>query len=284
MPTRLLTQPVAYPLHLNQVRQHLREDLTENDGLIELYLSSAINEAFAITGRQLVAARYQAVFDYLPCQLELDVAPLIQVVGVQYLDGNNQWQTVAATDYVVESSFKPRITHTLGINWPVPQGQIGAVQVTFDAGYVAYMQAESTANSLFLYNWRPLAVNDVLRFSNSGGALPSPLQKHTNYYVNEVVSADTYKVSAMPGGAVIDIIDNGSGYHYAGQIGLDATSGQAQLGDAPGEIPAGLLAYLLMETETLYSFRGNLINTPGSTINEHPFRKYMLDPYRTSYL
>lgn len=275
MPTRLITPPVAYPLHLDAIRQHLREDLTENDGLIEIYLQRAIEEAQAATGRQLVAARHQAVFDCLPCQLTLDVSPLIQVVGVQYLDSNDQWQTVPTTDYVVEASFTPRLTHKLGIQWPTPQGQIGAVQVTFDAGYVASCDFDSAADTIRLYGWKDLAVGDTLRLSNSGGALPKPLKAKTDYYVQAVVSAGLYKLAASNGGAAIDILDNGAGWHYAGQTGADGTG---------GEIPGGLLSWLLMEVETQFSFRGNLINTPASTINEHPFRKHLLDPYRTSYL
>jgi uncharacterized phiE125 gp8 family phage protein len=275
MPTRIITPPVAYPLHLCDVKQHLREDLTENDGLIEVYLAQSIESAFAVTGRQLVAARFQKVFDCLPCQLELDVAPLIQVVGVQYLDGNSQWQTVPATDYVVEASFKPRITHTLGIQWPTPQEQIGSVQVTFDAGYVAFAEFDSAANTMRLHNWKALQVGDVLRLRNSGGVLPQPLKPKANYYVQSVVAADTYTLSATAGGPAITLLDNGAGWHYAGQIGAAGTE---------GEIPGGILAYLLMETETLYSYRGGLINTPASTLNENPFRKHLLDPYRLSYL
>lgn len=277
MPTRLITPPVAYPLHLDQVRQHLREDLSENDGLLEIYLAKAIEKAFAVTGRQLVAARYQAVFDSLPCLLQLDVAPLIQVVGVQYLDANSQWQSVAAGDFMVEASFTPRLIHNLGVAWPVPQRQIGSVRVTFDAGYVAYMVADRSNDTIKLHGWKDLVVGDVLRLSNSGGALPKPLKRKTNYYVQAVIAPGTYKLSETNGGAAIALTDNGAGYNYAGQIGQSE-------GDGYGEIPGGLLAWLLLEVETLNSFRGNLINTPASTINKNPFADNLLDPYRMSFL
>ena len=273
--TNIIAPPVAYPLHLDAVRKHLREDLTENDDLIEIYLAKAIAEAFHVTGRQMVAARFQAVFDCLPCELVLDVAPLIQVVGVQYLDGNNQWQTVDPANYVVKAELQSRVTHKLGIQWPVPQGQIGAVQVTFDAGYVAVMEADAVADTVKLIGWKDLVVGEVLRLSNSGGALPKPLKPQTTYYVQAVVSPGVYKLAATLTGAAIDITDNGAAYHYAGQLGIN---------DGDGVIPGGLLSWVLLETETAYSFRGSLINTPASTINEHSFRKHLLDPYRTSYL
>jgi hypothetical protein len=84
-----------------------------------------------------------------------------------------------------------------------------------------------------------------------------------------------YKLAATLTGAAIDITDNGAAYQYAGQVGIN---------DGEGVIPGGLLSWLLLETEAAYSFRGSLINTPASTINENPFRKHLLDPYRTSYL
>lgn len=275
MPSLLITPPAAYPLHLDQIRLHLREDLTENDGLIEIYLAKAIEKAFAVTGRQMVAARYQAVFDDLPCELHLDVAPLIQVVGVQYLDGNHQWQSVATGDFVVEAGFTPRVTHKLGVAWPQQQNQIGSVRLTFDAGYVALMTADSAAGTVTLKGWRDLAIGDVLRLSNSGGALPGPLQRQTDYYVQEVVAPGTYRLALTNGGPAIVLGDNGTGYSYAGQTGIN---------DGEGVIPGGLLSWLLLEVETLYSFRGNLINTPASTINKNPFADNLLDPYRMGYL
>jgi hypothetical protein len=45
------------------------------------------------------------------------------------------------------------------------------------------------------------AVNEPKVFSNSGGALPAAITAGTVYYVKTVLDANTYTISATPGGA-----------------------------------------------------------------------------------
>lgn len=54
--------------------------------------------------------------------------------------------------------------------------------------------------------------NDVIMFSNSGGALPTGLSATTRYYVRDKTTND-FKVALTAGGAVVDITDGGSGTH-----------------------------------------------------------------------
>ena len=56
------------------------------------------------------------------------------------------------------------------------------------------------------------AVNDPVVFSTDG-ALPTGLTAGTNYFVKTVLTADTFTVSATPGGAAIDTSSAGSGTH-----------------------------------------------------------------------
>lgn len=63
-------------------------------------------------------------------------SPLASVVSIQYLDMSGTWQTMPATDYTVDATCEPaRITPVFGKIWPISLPQIGAVAVTFDAGY-----------------------------------------------------------------------------------------------------------------------------------------------------
>ena len=59
-----------------------------------------------------------------------------------------------------------------------------------------------------------LSVNMTVVFATTG-ALPSPLVAGTTYYVQSVIDANTFTVSATPGGAAIATTTNGSGTHYA---------------------------------------------------------------------
>lgn len=55
--------------------------------------------------------------------------------------------------------------------------------------------------------------NEPKVFSNSGGALPVAITAGTVYYVHTVLDANTYTISATPGGAEINTASTGTGTH-----------------------------------------------------------------------
>jgi hypothetical protein len=58
------------------------------------------------------------------------------VVSINYLDMGSVNQTMPALNYTVDAACEPaRITPVFGQIWPICLPQIGAVSVTFDAGY-----------------------------------------------------------------------------------------------------------------------------------------------------
>lgn len=59
--------------------------------------------------------------------------------------------------------------------------------------------------------------NDTVIYFQSSDTLPSPLGSGTTYYVVQS-SGLTFKVSATPGGAQINILDTGTGTHYVDYI------------------------------------------------------------------
>lgn len=55
--------------------------------------------------------------------------------------------------------------------------------------------------------------NDPVVFSNTGGALPAAITAGTVYYVKTVLSANTFTISATPGGTAINTASTGTGTH-----------------------------------------------------------------------
>ena len=70
------------------------------------------------------------------------------------------------------------------------------------------------------------AVNDPKVFSNAGGALPAAITAGTTYYVKTVLTANTYTISATPGGAAINTASTGTGTHSVTHL-YPALSGNA---------------------------------------------------------
>lgn len=288
MPLKLITPPTAQPLHVADVRQHLKQDITDDDNLIVLYLGAAVEFAQMLTQRQLIAARYQYILDGFPGPSLMGVpfgeafgipahailiprTPLIQVVSIQYTAMDGSAQTMPSADYTVDQSCDPpRITPVFGKIWPIPMPQIGSVRVTFDAGYTAPFTADATANTIIAPAWKPLVVGDPVRLSNSGGALPGGLVPKTDYFIQSVVSAGVYTLAASAGGTAIDLTTAGIGLNFIGQTGINGST---------GELPDGIKSWMLLRCDSLYSHRGETANTKG-TIAPLPWVDRLLDPYR----
>lgn len=287
MALNLITPPTAYPLSIDEVRQHLKQDIVDDDNLIAIFLGSAVEFAQAATNRQLVAARYVLALDEFPIQnyagsrsafeaqsigIRIPLAPLIQIVSIQYTDMAGATQTLPSTDYVVNhGQLWPEITPALNKTWPYALSLPGSVKVTFDAGYVAPFTADPAANTINIDGFKPLIVGDSVRMSNSGGILPTPLKEKTDYFIQSVVSAGVYTLAASSGGSVIDITDQGiGGINFIGQTGIAGGT---------GEIPSGIKSWLLLRCSSLDSYRGEVANTRGN-IASLPWVDAMLQPYQ----
>ena len=153
MPMQLITPPAAEPVSLAEAKLHLRVDFDEDDALIQALISAARQAAEMLTQRQLVTARWRMVLDSFPgCGLMglpagqtftlpghailLTKSPVASVVEICYLHLAGVSQFMPSAHYTVDKACEPaRITPVFGQIWPVALPQIGAVSVTFDAGY-----------------------------------------------------------------------------------------------------------------------------------------------------
>jgi len=153
MPLQLVTPPAAEPVSLAEARLHLRVDFPDEDALITSLVAAARQAAETITGRQLVTARWTLVLDSFPGPSLMGVpaglpfslpghaillpkCPVQAVIAIEYLDMGGAVQTMPPAEYTVDAACEPaRVTPVFGRIWPIALPQIGAVTVTFDAGY-----------------------------------------------------------------------------------------------------------------------------------------------------
>jgi uncharacterized phiE125 gp8 family phage protein len=158
MPLQLVTPPAEEPVSLIDAKFHLRVDFDEDDTLIASLITAARLAAETKTGRQFTTARWKMVLDSFPGPSLMGVpegqaftlpghaillpkCPVQAVVAIHYLDMGAVEQTMPAATYTVDNACEPaRITPVFGQIWPICLPQIGAVSVTFDAGYGAAAQ------------------------------------------------------------------------------------------------------------------------------------------------
>lgn len=280
MPEILVQAPTGEPINLTEAKLHLRVTDDAQDVLIRSMLAGARQSAEVKTRQQLLHARYQYVIDRFPvpglapsCDgvvsipphaVVLPHAPVVDVVKIEYLDMNSTLQTLSPSVYTVQSAMMPAIiTPRFGQIWPVPLPQIGAVSVTYDAGYASPISVVAPSSGTFRIAG-PVAfpVGAMVQFYNSGGALPAGLQAQTNYLIESAV-AGVYTLTDL-GGAPIVFTDSGSGSNYIGVV------------------PEGLRNWILIRLGSLYENREEVAILNRGKVEELPFIDGLLDPYRIS--
>ena len=129
---------------------------TTGDPLLNIYIAAARAYAEMVTQRQLMTATWKYVGDAFPGMsmssmsgvsegrafprnaILLNKSPVKSVTSIKYLDMSGVQQTMPPADYTVDYSMEPaRITPVFGKIWPIALPQIGAVEITFTAGYGA---------------------------------------------------------------------------------------------------------------------------------------------------
>jgi hypothetical protein len=152
-----LIDPTGEPLTLEQAKNHLRVDFDDDDDLIASLLTSAREYVEEATHRICLPQTWQLTSDHFPgfgmdghprhrgdgypdlwdgIAFKLPLGPVTSVPAIGYIDGNGVPQTLSPSQYVTDlTTLPPRVTPLYGQIWPVPRYQVGAVNVTFIAGY-----------------------------------------------------------------------------------------------------------------------------------------------------
>lgn len=238
MPLDRVIEPSVPPLHAQALQDHVRQDIALENPQLLYWIRGARAYAENKCRRTLVATRYKLTLDAFPSSssfvnagqpfgipasaILLERGPVLAVKSIKYIDMSGAQQTLAATEYVVDTSgLLARITPRFGKVWPANTlPQIGAVEIVYDAGDAAGISVDANTDTVSILGglWKTLAIGDAVRFTNSGGALPQPLVPDLDYYIQALPTSTSFKLSATQGGAVLDLTDAGTGYNYLGGV------------------------------------------------------------------
>lgn len=163
MNLRIITQPTAEPMTLEEALHHLNVSL--GDQHLDAWLVSAITQAREKAEDELETCLTDAVYEFqvdsfhphqrydhantsyvwhrggfrLPhnCHaIELPIGDIGRVASVTYIDANGDQQTLDPTLYVFDGNQRtPIIWRAYGQSWPSTRCQQGAVTVTFQGRY-----------------------------------------------------------------------------------------------------------------------------------------------------
>lgn len=144
--------PATEPVTLADARLQCRltaSDSTAEDSLIEsIWIPAARRHAEAYTRRSFITQSWRLVLDAFPACIELERGDVQQIDSLTYRDMAGATQTVAwaaasngvqrSTDGTLVAEFSggiARIQPAFGCTWPIAMPEIGAVAVTYTAGY-----------------------------------------------------------------------------------------------------------------------------------------------------
>lgn len=295
----LTTAPTVEPLTLAEAKTQLRleSSFTDDDALVTAMCEAVRQYAETICRRSLVAQTWTLLLDQFPrpafnvgsanwygpqwginpgpltvlspdgstgYEIYLPNPPLLAVQSIGYVDTTSPLgvqQTLDPSQYLVTPGDKGCITPAFGTVWPQTQQQKGAVQVTFSAGYAAPFTASTSGNTITPLGWPTLQVGSVVRLSNAGGALPTPLKPKTDYYIASA-SMGVYTLSATSGGAAITLTDVGTGTNFIGAV------------------PEGIKAWMKLRIGSMYENREEATVLTRATLEVMPFMPNLLDPFR----
>jgi uncharacterized phiE125 gp8 family phage protein len=139
---KLIAAPTTLPLSLTEVKSHLREESTDQDALITIFLKAAtqnVDGPDGFLGRALIDQTWDLLLDGFPTSgpIKVPLPPLLQVIGVFYRDAAGVEQEFSAASYVVADLGDAAVI-SLGVSksWPTTLVAANAVRVRFRAGYV----------------------------------------------------------------------------------------------------------------------------------------------------
>lgn len=154
----VVTPPGEEPLSLTAAKRQCRVDHDAEDLDIAGLITAAREHVELVCNRALVTQTLRADFDYWPGLVRLPRPRLISVDQVQYAHGTTGiLTTLASTEYQADSAREPaRLVLKYGKTWPDTYDALGAVQVTYTAGYGAadaVPQGIVTALKLLVGHW-----------------------------------------------------------------------------------------------------------------------------------
>jgi uncharacterized phiE125 gp8 family phage protein len=135
---RIVTPPAAYPVLIAEAKEWCRVDTgdTSQDNVLDLLIAAMTGYAEHLTGRAFVQRAIELNLDCFEHCITLPWAPLLAVDSVKYTDLALAEQTVASSDYEVDTVSEPGLVRPVwGAFWPAIGTAFNPVRITYRAGY-----------------------------------------------------------------------------------------------------------------------------------------------------
>lgn len=121
----LVAGPAEEPVSLDDMKNHLRVDISDDDELITAYMIAAREICEGVANKKFVSQTWDLWMDYFPGSTELilpqSMSPLQSVTHIKYWPNGGSEQTYNATNYLVDIYSQPAKIVLKALNaatWP----------------------------------------------------------------------------------------------------------------------------------------------------------------------
>jgi len=139
MPLELVTAPATDAALIDEVKEHMRVTIADDDAQIAGYIDGAIASLDGPKGlikRALVTQTWRLHLDGFYREIVLPLPPLQSVTHIKYYDLDGVQQTLSSSVYTVDANREPgRISLAYDESWPPTYHIRNAVEIEFIAGY-----------------------------------------------------------------------------------------------------------------------------------------------------
>jgi uncharacterized phiE125 gp8 family phage protein len=142
MGLRLIKPPAAVePLSLDEIKQALRVDHTDDDEVLQTYMTSAREWVEKRVQAKIALETWELVIDVFPVyEIMLPFGPVVSITSIKYDDALGLEQTMPPSEYELDNTNPiPWIFAADG--WPETMNTFNAVRIRFVAGYVDPQEA-----------------------------------------------------------------------------------------------------------------------------------------------
>ncbi len=134
---KIITAPANEPVTVDEAKQHLRIDGSNEDSLISTLIKAARIYVETLTNRRLITQTLRLQLKYFPfCEIVLPVTPVQSVAAIRFKDKNGIEQVAAETLSQLSFTEPPKIKPSYGESWPqCREGDYNSVSIDIVAGY-----------------------------------------------------------------------------------------------------------------------------------------------------
>lgn len=136
----VIIPPSQEPITLTEAKLHLGEDQSARDAEITSLITASRQRVEKLTGLYLVDQTLELRLDGYPTSGAINLrGPLLGSATFYYTDADGDLQTLAADQYLTESSLRnryPRIVQPYAVTWPYSIPVSDAVRIQWRAGFV----------------------------------------------------------------------------------------------------------------------------------------------------